>query len=100
MIVHLIGIVGAMLCGLFTGAALAIGPTRPPEPFQSTLLGSLAVGSAVFGIATYLHGEGPVWLVAGVVMLVAAARWSKLPAARTAAGVIGTLTYIFGLVHL
>lgn len=99
MMVHLIGIIGALLCGGFTGAALAIG-NRPAEGGQPVLLTSLAVGSAVFGSATYVHGEGPVWLVAGVVMAVAAARWNKLPGARIVAGVIGSLIYGYGLAHL
>jgi hypothetical protein len=97
MMVHLIGIIGAMLCGCFTGAALSAGLTKPAQP---ALLTSLAVASAVFGFATYVHGEGPVWLVAGVVMVVAAARWARLPAARIVAGVIASLIYIYGVVHL
>jgi hypothetical protein len=100
MIVHLIGIIGAMLGGCFTGAALATGLHRSSGPAQSPLLISLAVASAVFGIATYVHGEGPAWLVAGVVMLVAAVQWGKLPATRMAAGVIASLIYIYGLAHL
>ena len=100
MIVHFIGIIGAMLCGCFTGAALSGDLTKSSGPAQSTLLTSLAVASAVFGFATYIHGEGPAWLVAGAVMLVAAARWGKLPATRTIAGVIASLIYIFGVAHL
>ena len=99
MMVHLIGIIGAMLCGCFTGAALAIG-NRPAQAGQPMLLTSLAVASAVFGSATYVHGEGPAWMVAGVVMAIAAARWSKIPAARIVAGLIGSAVYIYGLVHL
>ena len=100
MMVHLIGIIGAMLCGCFTGAALSLGLGKSPSPSQPALLTSLAVASAVFGVATYVHGEGPVWLVAGIVMLVAAVRWGKLAAARIAAGVIGSVIYGYGLLHL
>lgn len=100
MMVHLIGIVGAMLCGWFTGAALSLGLTNSSVPAQATLLTSLAIGSAVFGAATYVHGEGPAWLVAGVVMAVAALRWGKLPAARIVAGVAGSIIYGYGLLHL
>ena len=98
--VHLIGIIGAMLCGCFTGAALSLGFAKSSAPAQPALLTSFAVASAVFGIATYVHGEGPVWLVAGVVMLIAAVRWGKLAAVRIAAGVIGSIIYIYGLLNL
>jgi hypothetical protein len=100
--VHLIGIIGAMLAACFTGASLyrtLIDRSGAP-PAGTRLLTSLAVGSAVFGLATYVHGEGPVWIVAGVVMLVAAVRWGKLPQTGTLAGVIASLIYIYAVAHL
>jgi len=100
MMVHLIGIIGAMLGACFTGAALYASLVKPAGSAQPVLLTGLAVASAVFGAATYVHGEGPAWLVAGVVMLVAAARWGKLPAARTTAGIIASGIYVYGLIHL
>lgn len=102
MIVHLIGIIGAMLGACFTGAALyrSLADRSGTQPAGTTLLTSLAIGSGVFGVATYVHGEGPVWLVGSVVMLVAALRWGKLPQARTVAGVVASLIFIYAVVHL
>ena len=102
MMVHLIGIIGAMLGACFTGAALYrnLADRSGTQPAGTTLLTALAIGSGLFGAATYVHGEGPVWLVAGAIMLVAAVRWGKVPQGRTLAGVVATLIYVYALVHL
>ena len=54
MMVHLIGIIGAMLAACFTGAALyrSLTDRSGTQSGGNTLLSSLAVGSGVFGVAT------------------------------------------------
>lgn len=101
MMVHLIGIIGAMLGACFAGAALYrhLADRSGTQPAGTTLLSALAIGSGVFGAATYVHGEDVAWLIAGALMLVAAVR-GKVPLARTLVGVIATLTYMYALVHL
>lgn len=101
MMVHLIGIIGAMLGACFTGAALyrSLADRSGTQPAGTTLLTALAIGSGIFGAATYVQGEDVVWLIAGALMLAAALR-GKVPLARTLMGVIATLIYLYALVHL
>ena len=98
--VHLIGIIGAMLGGLFTGAALSESLDRNGQSTAAggRLLTALAIGSGTFSIATWVHGEGILWLVAGVLVLLGAPRWGKL--LRTTMGGLAVLLYIVGILHL
>ncbi len=85
MMVHLIGIVSALLGALFTGAALYVTVVEHParleagtdvaarewgpsydraRPMQATL----AILAGLTAIATWIHGEEITWLVAGGIM--------------------------------
>src|SRR5215210_7221832 len=84
--VHFIGGVAALLCTLFTGAAIYINLVEHPARLScgteaaarqwapsyrraTTMQATLAIAAAITGIATWVHGEGPVWLWGGLVML-------------------------------
>jgi cell division protein FtsL len=84
--VHLIAGVAALLCTLFTGAAIYINlvehPARlscgteaaarqwAPSYRRATMMqATLAMSAAVTGIATWFYGEGIAWLYGGLLIL-------------------------------
>ena len=84
--VHLIAGAAALLCTLFTGAAIYINlvehPARlscgteaaarqwAPSYRRATIMqATLAVSAGVAGVATWFHGEGIVWLGGGILIL-------------------------------
>ncbi len=84
--VHFIAGAAALLCTLFTGAALYINfvehPARlscgteaaarqwAPSYRRATVMqATLAILAAVTGVVTWLHGEGIAWLLGGLVIL-------------------------------
>jgi len=84
--VHFIAGVAALLCTLFTGAAIYINlvehPARlsagtdsaarqwTPSYRRATMMQApLAIAAAVTGIATWFHGEGIAWLWGGLIIL-------------------------------
>ena len=83
---HLIAGIAALLCTLFTGAAIYINlvehPARlacgteaaarqwAPSYRRATLMqATLAILAAVAGIASWFHGEGIAWLWGGLLIL-------------------------------
>jgi len=84
--VHLIGIVSALLGALFTGAALYVALVEHPARMEAgtevaarefapsydrarRMQATLAIAAGITGVATWLHGEEITWLVAGLVIL-------------------------------
>ena len=145
--VHFMAGAAALLCALFTGAAIYINlvehPARlslgteaaarqwAPSYRRATVMqATLAVSAAVTGIATWLHGEGVLWLWGGLVIVavvpftllvirptndrllipgrdLASAetqrvleRWAALHAVRSVLGLVASIVYLYALAHL
>jgi hypothetical protein len=145
--VHFIGGVAALLCTLFTGAAIYINLVEHPARLScgteaaarqwapsyrraTTMQASLAIAAAITGIATWVHGEGLVWLWGGLVMLSVVPftlivirptndllltpgrdlassdtlallqRWGRLHAVRSALGLTASIIYLYALAHI
>ncbi|MCA1558994.1 MAG: DUF1772 domain-containing protein [Acidobacteria bacterium] len=84
--VHLIAGVAALLCTLFTGAALYMNLVEHPARLSgdteaaarqwapsyrraAIMQATLAMSAAATGVATWFHGEGIAWLWGGLLIL-------------------------------
>jgi hypothetical protein len=145
--VHLIAGLAVLLCSLFTGAAIYINLVEHPARLScgteaaarqwapsyrraTTMQATLAISAAVTGVASWIHGEGIVWLWGGLLILavvpftlvviwptnqrllapgrdLASAetrqlleQWGRLHAVRSALGLAASLVYVYGIMHL
>ncbi len=105
MMVHVIGIVSALLGALFTGTAVYVTLVERPAGAAYSRAGSLqttlAVASGITGIGTWIHGEEITWLFAGVIILaVIPFRSDRHHVIRALLGVVATIIYGISVLHL
>jgi anthrone oxygenase-like protein len=146
-VVHLIAGIALLLGALFTGAAVYISLVEHPARMScgtelalrewapsyrraTPMQASLAVAAALTGIGTWVHGEGILWLIGGLLIFMVVPftlvvirpindrllapskdltsdevqqlleRWGRLHAVRSALGAAASLVYTYAIRYL